>query len=195
MEKEIWKPIRGYEGLYEVSNLGRVRRLWPISGHYRMLKTFLRTHALGYSAVNLSKYGEMKMFSVHRLVAEAFIPNPFGFPQVNHKDENPRNNNVENLEWCDQNYNVNYGTGNSRRSISRRNHPNVSYPIGQYDKEGNLIATYPSISEAERATGISKVSIRLCAEGIHIKRKRRDGTIYEGYSPKTAGGYKWKLIK
>lgn len=195
MEKEIWKPVKGYEGLYEVSNLGRVRRLWPISGHYRMLKTFVRNHEQGYWAVNLSKGGKMRTLSVHRLVAEAFIPNPNNLPEVNHKDENKSNSHVENLEWCTAKYNSNYGTGISRRAAKRRNHPKLSYPVGQYDKEGNLIETYPSISEAERVTGISKVSIRLCAECRCRKRKRRDGTIYEKRPPKTAGGYKWKLIK
>lgn len=196
MEKEIWKPVKGYEGVYEVSNLGRVRRLWPISGHYRMLRPFLRwKFPRDYVAVNLSKGNNVRTLSVHRLVAEAFIPNPMGLPQVNHKDENKTNNCVDNLEWCDCIYNVNYGTGIERRSIGNRNRPNVSYPVGQYDRYGNLIAIYPSMSEAERVTGINKTAIRFCALGLNRRRRRKDGTIYEGYSPKTAGGYKWKLIK
>lgn len=196
MENEIWKPVKGYEGVYEVSNLGRVRRLWPISGHYRMLNPFPRyKHPRDYMAVNLSSDNKMKTMSVHRLVAEAFIPNPDGLTQVNHKDENKRNNCVDNLEWCDCSYNVNYGTGIERRSLSMRNRKDASYPVGQYDKDWNLIAVFQSMSEAERATGINKSQIRHCAMGIHRKKGRPDGSIYSGYVPKTAGGYKWKLIK
>ena len=196
MENEIWRPVKGYEGVYEVSNLGRVRRFWPVSGHYRMLRPFLRWKSpRDYVAVNLSKGNQMRTHSVHRLVAEAFIPNPTGLPQVNHKDEDKTNNCAENLEWCDGSYNVNYGTGIERRSGARRNNPEASYPVGQYGKNGELIATYPSLSEAERITGIRKCAIRFCALGLRRKRKRADGTIYDGYIPQTAGGYKWKLIK
>lgn len=115
---EIWKDIEGYEGLYQVSNLGRVRSVDRIGGrgrrfNGRILKPKVKTG--GYLLVNFSKEGKRKMFSVHRLVAQAFIPNPEGLPQINHKDENPSNNRVENLEWCDGKYNCNYGIRNERR--------------------------------------------------------------------------------
>lgn len=194
MDKEIWRPVKGYEGVYEVSNLGRVRRLWPISGHTRQLKLFLRSEN-GYVAVNLSRCNRSVIKSVHRLVAEAFIPNPNGLPQVNHKDENKTNNKVSNLEWCDCVYNNNYGTAPKRRSLAMANNPKTSCPIAQGDLNGNTIAIYPSISEAARSTGIAKVQIRHCVSGTPIKKRRSDGTIYEGYVPKTAGGYKWFLIK
>ena len=114
MEQEIWKDIKGYEGAYQVSNLGRVRSLT------RKVKTFngvrtskgqllkpLKTNT-GYYRVDLKQNQKDKYMSIHRLVAEAFIPNPNNYPIINHKDNNPQNNCVENLEWCTQSYNVKY---------------------------------------------------------------------------------------
>ena len=114
--EEIWKYIEGYEGLYEVSSYGRVRSLGQFVNHNyggyayrkgRILKPGLGSR--GYLSVTLSKNGIQKNYSVHRLVAQAFIENPDNLPQVNHKDEDRTNNNVTNLEWCDAKYNVNYG--------------------------------------------------------------------------------------
>ena len=101
---EDWKDIPGYEGLYVVSNNGRVMNVR--SG--RVLRGIVNN--LGYIMVGLSKSGKVKMVSVHRLVAEAFIKNPDNLREVNHKDEDKSNNNVDNLEWCDRKYNVNYGS-------------------------------------------------------------------------------------
>ena len=101
---EDWKDIPGYEGLYVVSNNGRVMNVR--SG--RVLRGIVNN--LGYIMVGLSKSGKVKMISVHRLVAEAFIKNPDNLREVNHKDEDKSNNNVDNLEWCDRKYNVNYGS-------------------------------------------------------------------------------------
>ena len=101
---EDWKDIPGYEGLYVVSNNGRVMNVR--SG--RVLKVF--DNYLGYKIVSLCRSGKQKTFSVHRLVAEAFIKNPDNLREVNHKDEDKSNNNVDNLEWCDRKYNVNYGS-------------------------------------------------------------------------------------
>lgn len=119
MEKEeIWKDIEGYEGLYQVSNLGRVRSFDRIDrlGRLRpgvILRPLMNTY--GYIQVSFCKEGKEKKLQVHRLVAQAFIPNPEGLPQINHKDENPKNNRVDNLEWCDGKYNCNYGTRNERQ--------------------------------------------------------------------------------
>lgn len=113
---EIWKSILGYEGLYEVSNLGRVRsldrRVSYTNGQVHIHKGRILKPGVsnGYMQVHLCNNGSMKQPLVHRLVAEAFIPNPDNLPQVNHKDENPSNNNVDNLEWCTSEYNINYGT-------------------------------------------------------------------------------------
>lgn len=119
-EDEEWKPAVGYEGLYEVSNLGNVRgvnRMTYRKGVVRCLKGKIRKPQIistGYKQVQLSKDGKVKGICIHRLVAEAFIPNPDNLPCVNHKDEDKTNNNVENLEWCSFKYNSNYGTSISR---------------------------------------------------------------------------------
>ncbi len=112
---EIWKEIKGYEGLYEVSDLGRVRSLDRYVSYVNGQKHLHKGKVLspgvsnGYLQVSLCKNGEIKHPLVHRLVADAFIPNPDNLPQVNHKDENPSNNMVVNLEWCSSEYNINYG--------------------------------------------------------------------------------------
>jgi hypothetical protein len=120
---EIWKPIPGYEGYYEVSNTGKVRSLTrtvimkdgkprPIKG--RELKPKINN---GYPTVNLSKNGTVKTIRIHRLVALTFIPNPDNLPIINHKDENKQNNNVNNLEWCTYEYNNNYGNNAPAKNI------------------------------------------------------------------------------
>ena len=110
--KEIWKDIEGYEGSYQISNYGRVKALpRQIPGAYNN-REFIKkiTHDnYGYPIVGLSKNGRSKTFTVHRLVAKAFLPNPHGLKEVNHKDENKENNCSENLEWCTTQYNLTYG--------------------------------------------------------------------------------------
>ena len=101
---EIWKNIEGYEGKYQVSNLGRVKSM---IGQEKVLHP--KKHRNGHLQIGLHKDKKRKTMYIHRLVAQAFIPNPDNLPCVNHKDENPNNNNVDNLEWCTQKYNCNYG--------------------------------------------------------------------------------------
>ena len=114
MENEIWKDIDGYKGLYQVSNLGRVKSL-----HHNKEKILKGSYTKeGYHLISLSKEGTQKRYLVHRLVATAFIPNLYKLECVNHKDENPRNNNVDNLEWCTKAYNNCYGTRLERLSKS-----------------------------------------------------------------------------
>lgn len=172
MKEEIWNNIEGYEGLYQVSNLGRVKSL-P-DRYYRKEGKILtnKVTAKGYCHLQLSKNGVSKNYLVHRLTAEAFIPNPNNLPQVNHKDEDKTNNCVENLEWCDRKYNINYGNGITKRvrtnqengtyqKIAEINRRNLSIPIVNmttYD-------IYPSIKEAERATGIDNRQINNCLKG------------------------------
>ena len=117
--EEIWKDIEGYEGIYQVSNNGRVRSL--LYNKIKMLKT--QTYKRGYKYIALSKNGEKKKYKIHRLVAQAFIPNPNNYPQINHKDEDKSNNYINNLEWCTPKYNNNFGTRNERagQSLKGRN--------------------------------------------------------------------------
>ena len=183
--KEEWKNIAGYEGLYEVSNMGRVRSLNYNRriGKIKVLKP--QNNGQGYLVVKLSKNREGKRFKVHRLVAQTFIPNPFGKPQVNHKDENKTNNNVENLEWVTAKENNNYGTrteraakaliNNPKLSKALINNPKLSKAVLQYTKDGKLIAEYPSSKEAARQTRINRGNISSCCRG----------------KIKSAGGYVW----
>ena len=133
---ENWKDIKGYEGFYQVSDCGRIKSLERDVFNYRGTLTrhteekilAPALNGIGYSFVNLHKNGKSKVILVHRLVAEAFIPNPENKPQVNHKDEVKSNNAVDNLEWCTSKYNVNYGTRTTRavkncRSFKLENNP------------------------------------------------------------------------
>ena len=112
--KEEWRDIKGYEGRYQISSFGRVKSLMNNRGKYREKIIDRRPNKYGYKRVGLYKNGKSKFYSVHRLVALHFLPNPNNLPQVNHKDENKENNRVDNLEWCDSKYNNNYGTRNKR---------------------------------------------------------------------------------
>ena len=117
---EEWRPIKGYEGLYEVSNTGLVRNV--VKGRY--LKPGFDKN--GYLKCVLSKGGKQRTVYIHRLVATAFIPNPDGLPQVNHRDEDKTRNVVDNLEWCTSKYNVNYGSAQERRVQTNIDNGNYS---------------------------------------------------------------------
>lgn len=123
MEKEIWKPIKGFEGSYEVSNYGNVRSLDRmvkcLNGYEHRNGKMLKPHKnkKGYMSVSLGKNNQKL---VHRLVAEAFVPNPDNLPIINHIDENPSNNFSSNLEWCDYSYNNSYGDGNVQRTETKK---------------------------------------------------------------------------
>lgn len=182
--EEIWKDIKSYEGLYQVSNLGRVKHLEftrpnLLTGGVSTIKEKMlkqRLTPFGYYTVSLSKNGKKRLYFVHRLVAEAFILNPDNLPIINHKDENKVNNYIDNLEWCDHLYNSNYGTRNKRLSETKTNN---TYNTKQVlCIETGII--YPSIREAERQTGIANTHIAACC------------THKPHY--KTAGGYHWKYV-
>lgn len=159
MNVELWNPIIGYEGFYEVSNLGRVRR------NNQILKGQID---YGYKCIWLCANKKRKKYKVHRLVAQAFIPNPNNYPCVNHKDENKLNNCVENLEWCTHKYNTNYGS-----CIKRRNAKHFK-PIIRVAKNGTQ-ERYESVLEASKSLNIDRSSISAVARGER----------------KTAGGFKW----
>lgn len=176
---EIWRDIAGYEGLYKVSNIGRVRmlgrekRLWHGGITHIEPKIIKQCVVCGYKKAKLRNGDSTsKMFSVHRLVAQAFIPNPQNLPQVNHKDENKFNNNVENLEWCTAKYNTNYGTGVERCSKSRFK------KVAQCSLDGKLIMEWGSIKEIVETLGISYSRISQACNG----------------KTKTSNGYIWKFI-
>lgn len=164
--KEIWKDIKGYEGLYQVSNLGNVRSYH--SGEWRLLTNVI--NRCGYKQYLFYKNGKRKNMRGNRLVAEAFIPNPDNLPIINHKDENPSNNSVENLEWSTHKYNMNYG---NRPFIGR------AKCIKQVDENGNIVGRFRSVSEASRTTGISRGNISSVLNGSKCRHN--------------AGNYKWEF--
>ena len=191
--EEIWKDIEGYEGKYQVSNMGRVRsldytimqpnahdgHLQPITYKGRMMKA----HSInsGYLAVGLRNEQGKRQHLVHRLVATAFVENPQNLPDVNHKDEDKTNNRADNLEWCTKLYNSNYGNAQAKSSAAHLNHPDLSREVRQLSPSGELLHVYPSAMEAARQTGISQSGIVRCCNG-------------EKYY-KTAGGYRWEYSK
>lgn len=163
-EKEIFREIDGFPD-YEVSNLGRV---CSFKGRYpRILKP--RKNRCGYLYVILYTGGKGVRKTIHRLVAEAFVPNPENKPEVNHIDEDKKNNVAENLEWVTRRENNNHGTRNKKVAMR------LGKAVVQYTTNGVFIAEYPSTREAERVTGIAYQSICSVCQG---KRK-------------TAGGYEW----
>lgn len=178
---EKWKDIKGYEGLYQISNLGRVKSLerFTDDGHHVMPKILSQSSAKGYLKVGLSKKGKCKTIYVHKLVAEAFIPNVYNLPEINHKDENKENNRVDNLEWCTYYYNIHYGSAIQRGRGKQLNNKRTSKSVLKIGKNNEIISKYDSINEASRQTNINCVNICQCCN------KKR----------KTAGGYKWVFAK
>ncbi len=180
---EIWKDIEGYEGYYQISNLGRVKSLKRVilksDGKTKTIPERIRaTHKdhLGYERLCLQKDGKQELKKIHRLVAIAFIPNPDNLPVVNHKDENPSNNKVDNLEWCTQKYNSNYGTRNEKLSL---NHTGL---VSKRKLKVKCIETgiiYDSLTEAAISANVSIT--RICSV---CKGKR-----------KTTGGYHWEYVR
>lgn len=168
MNKE-WKPIKGYEGLYEISNQGEVK------SHHKNKLLKLGRHHKGYKNITLCKDGVQKTKLVHRLVAEAFIPNPEEKPQINHIDGNKENNYVENLEWVSTKENIRHSIETGLRKSDPDNPPNKR-AVCMFSKDGVFIRSFISQREAERQTGIHNTNISDCCSGRH----------------KTAGGYKWK---
>ena len=171
--KEIWKPVRNYEGLYEglyeVSNTGKVKSLnYRKTGKERILKTYDNGH--GYLFVVLSKDGNREQPLVHVLVATAFIENPDNLPEVNHKDENKYNNCMDNLEWCSHSYNNTYN--DKAKKVGKK----LSKSVIGINKISGLILEFPSTCEASRQTGIDQGNITKCCKGKRYK---------------SAGGYYW----
>lgn len=159
MTKEIWKPVVGYEGLYEVSNFGRVKALnYARRGKEEILKPILLKN--GYYMVNLSKNNKKKQCYVHRLAAQAFINNPDNMPCINHRDEDRTNNRVDNLEWCSYGYNINYGKRNEKHSEK------MCMPVCKYTLDGEFVEEYKSAKDAGIKNGLWQGNISKVCNGI-----------------------------
>lgn len=173
----VWKEIPGFEGLYEVSNTGKVRN----RKHEILKQQIKRTPCTCYKTVDLWKNGSYCKKYVHRLIAESFIPNPSGFEFVNHKDEDGTNNSIENLEWCTREYNVNYGTARKRQAKKlkgRKSEKRIA--VIQMDKDGNEIKIHPSVTSAAESVGCSISEISSVCKG---KRKTTRGFDWKYYYP------------
>lgn len=180
LPNERWKDIEGYEGLYQISDYGRVKSLskrFLVSNQYGKSKGY-RTQKSKILKPQLDKYGYLrvtlcnnkhKLFQVHRLVGLSFVPNLQLLPLINHKDENKTNNHVDNLEWCTHKYNVNYGTSIERIIKSQ------SIKVNQYDLNGNFIKQWMGINEAGRILSINRANIISVCQG---KRNMAGGFIW-----------------
>lgn len=187
MENEVWKDIPSYEGLYQISNLGRVKSLkrkvyagrGKMRWQYERILSDKKTNGNGYKVVNLRKNGKGTNKYIHRLVAETFIENTNNYKCINHKDENKNNNRAENLEWCTYKYNNRYNDKHIKTGKKLINNKSISKRILQLDENDNIIKEYPSIAEASRTFGVSNQVINDCLKG----------------KQKHSAGYKWKYAE
>ena len=163
-----WREVYGFDILYEVSNKGQIRTKHHGKYGYQNEYVYLKPtdNGKGYLRVNLKTGNKQRTVYVHILVAQAFVPNPEGYKEINHKDENKQNNNADNLEWCDHLYNCNYGTRNERSGIKRR--------IKVQCVETNVI--FESLEEAANEMNVCKSAIVNCLKG----------------RSKSCGGYTWR---
>ena len=187
---EIWKDIKGYEGLYQISNLGNIRSLdiminckgaKNIDSHLRkgrLLKQTIGT--TGYYNVNLSKNGKTKYFRVHKLVADAFILNKNNYNCINHIDGNKLNNNINNLEWCDYSHNLKeayrIGLRENKYKGKYGKEAQFSKPLLQYSLNGEFIKEWENASQVNRELGYCAENIRSVCNG---RRKQANGFIWK----------------
>ena len=159
MSVEIWKPIAGYEGLYEVSNMGRIKS----NINNKILKPYEMKN--GYLQYSLYSNNIKHRVYIHRLVAEAFIPNPEGKRTVNHIDENKLNNCVENLEWATQLENLIYGTGIERRKKTRQKNHKMEKQVDVFTIDNEYLGTFRSIKIASIIMNANESAISACCIG------------------------------
>ena len=175
---EIWKDIKGYEGLYQISNQGRVKSLKNRSNHRNEI-ILKQATVQGYKKVYLFKDAKGKIYPVHRLVAINFISNPLNKEEVNHINGDKSNNCVDNLEWNTKKENQTHCIKTGLRIMKKGSSNKLSKKVAKVDINTNeIIEIYGSYREAERLTGIAHSNIRKCILGIY----------------KQMGGYKWKEI-
>lgn len=184
LRTERWRDVKGYEGLYQVSNLGRVKSLDHYSNHRKGGVQFIKgkilkdlESGLGYRKVTLCKDGVAKSVNLHRLIAKTFIPNPYNLPEVNHINECKWDNAVWNLEWCTVEYNRSYGNRNNK--VKQTNQRKYGKSVLLYTLDSQFVAEYYCLREAERQTGVPHSHINDCCKGKY----------------KSAGGYVWEYSK
>lgn len=174
---EEWKDIEGYEGVYQISSIGRVKRL--VDGFKvkacHLIHPYINNR--GYVCVHLMSNGLRKAYSVHRLVACAFIPNPHNYPEVNHISEVKTDNSISNLEWCTSAYNREYGSGQQRAIVSIRENHHVR-SVCQISQDGSIVKVWKTIKSASETLKIDGSQITKCCKGVR----------------KTVGGYRWNYI-
>lgn len=181
MEEE-WKDIEGYEGLYQVSNLGRIKsvlfRNRVVSKKQdKILKCI---HTKDYDHINLYKNGKQTQYLIHKIVAKTFIPNPKNKPEINHIDGNKQNNNAENLEWCTRSENQIHAYKTGLQKPRKGYESKLKKPVNQYDLNGNFIKRWDSIVEALQCYGKHLKITDVCKKKKYCK---------------TAGGFKWEYAK
>lgn len=178
-ETEVWRDIEGFGG-YQVSNLGNVRSLnYNGTGNTQNLKPSLSGRNRGYKSVSMQVGSKVTRRNVHRLVAQSFIPNPNNLLEINHIDEDGTNNKVNNLEWCDRAYNLNYGNRTQKFIASK------SIPILQLSLDGTLVKEWSSQTEAAKELNLDLGSLSHCLHGYRIK-KGKECPVYSYH------GYRWK---
>lgn len=178
--KEIWKPIINYEEKYEISNLGNVKSLPKRNGHRLSKEMILKSNKRpnGYYVVCLSKDKKTKNYYIHRLVAQAFISNPQNYKEVNHKDGNKQNNNVDNLEWCSRKQNIDHALKNGLRIMPKGEQVYNARKVYQYALDGKLIKIWKCVADIAREFNISASNIICCC----LNKPKY----------KTSHGYIWK---
>ena len=197
MEKEIWRDVVGFEGLYQISNLGRIKSLPRLTNfgnrkkHIKEMFLSVAKGKRGYLVVVLTKQGRHYTRPIHRMIAEAFIPNPENYPYIDHIDTNKHNNAIFNLRWCTAKGNSNNPL--TKKLLSRKtkeqwdagvfnDRNNIHYrKVGQYTKTGELVKVWDSIVLASETLKIDSSSISAVCKGTNPKRH-------------TVGGFVWKHI-